>query len=126
MVIVLVPLLPWATVTTFGKAARLKPPNASTVSEIVVVSTRLPEVPVMVTVAVPTFAVLLAVSVRTLLEVAGFGLNDAVTPFGNPEATSVTLPVNPFTGVMVMVLVPLAPFFAMVTALDDGERLKPG
>jgi hypothetical protein len=91
---------------------------------MVVVALRLPDVPVMVTVTVPVFAVALAVRVRTLLEVAGFGLKAAVTPFGSPEAASVTLPENPFTGVMVMVLVPLAPPFAMVTAFGEAERLK--
>src|ERR1700690_959303 len=124
MVIVLVPLLPWATVKVFGAAVRVKLPNPSTVSVMVVVALRLPEVPVMVTVTVPAFAVLLAVRVRVLVEVAGFGLKPAVTPLGNPEAASVTLPENPFCGVMVMVLVPLAPPFAMVTVLGEAERVK--
>ena len=51
-----------------------------------VVCVRLPEVPVTVTVNVPRLALLLAVSVTVLELVAGFGLNDAVTPFGKPEA----------------------------------------
>ena len=42
-----------------------------TVSEMVVVAVRLPEVPVMVTVDVPMVAVLLTVNVSTLVEVAG-------------------------------------------------------
>ena len=89
-----------------------------------VVAFRLPDVPVIVTVTVPAFAVLLAVNVSTLDEVAGLGLNKAVTPFGNPEAASVTLPENPPAGVMEMVLVPLAPPFAMVTVVGDAERVK--
>jgi hypothetical protein len=121
---VLVPLLPWAIVKVVGEAVNLKLPKASTVNVSVVLAFRLPEVPVMVSVAVPSFAVLLAVRVSVLVEVAGFGLNEAVTPFGNPEAASDTLPENPFTGVMVMVLVPLAPPLAMVTAFGEAERLK--
>jgi hypothetical protein len=96
----------------------LNPPNGVTVSETVVVAFRLPEVPVMVIVFVPAAAVVLAVKVRTLVEVAGFGLKEAVTPFGNAEVVRVTLPLNPLTGVMVMVLAPLAPPLAMLT--DDG------
>jgi len=121
---VLVPLLPCATVKLLGKAVRVKLPSASTVSVRVVVSFRLPEVPVMVIVEVPAFAVLAAVRVRMLVEVAGFGLNCAVTPFGSVELDSVTLPENPFTGVMVMVLVPLAPPLAMLTELGEAERVK--
>ena len=72
----------------------------------VVVSVRLPDVPVIVTTALPVVAVALAVKVSVLVEVAGFGLNAAVTPLGRPDAEKVTLPVKPFAGVMVIVLVP--------------------
>jgi len=123
-VIVLVPLLPCATDNFAGEAVIVKVPSAFTVSEIVVVAFRLPEVPVIVTVAVPAAADLLAVSVNTLVEVAGFGLNDAVTPFGRPVAVNDTLPENPFTGLIVMVLVPLAPPLAIVTALGEAESVK--
>ena len=91
---------------------------------MVLVALRLPEVPLIVTVAVPVVAVLLAVRVRTLLLVAGFELKEAVTPFGSPEAARVTLPENLLIGVMVMVLFPLAPPFAIVIAFADAERLK--
>jgi len=37
------------------------------------------------------------------------GANDAVTPAGKPDADRLTLPVNPFSGLTVMVLVPLDP-----------------
>ena len=67
--IVLVPLLPWATAKVFGEAVSVKLPNASTVIVTVVEALRLPAVPVIVTVAVPSFAVLVAVRVRTLVEV---------------------------------------------------------
>ena len=70
---------------------------------------RLPEVPVTVRATVPVAAVLVAVRVSELEVVAGFGLNDAVTPLGRPEADKLTLPVKPFCGVTLIVLVPLAP-----------------
>jgi hypothetical protein len=76
------------------------------VSSSVVVSVKLPDVPVTVTVNVPVVAVPVAVSVNVLVLVAGFGLKAAVTPFGKPEADNVTFPLNPFTGMMVIVLVP--------------------
>jgi hypothetical protein len=63
----------------------------------------------MVTVAVPVVAVPLTVSVSVLVLVAGFGSKAAVTPLGNPEAESDTLPLNPFSGVIVIVLVPWLP-----------------
>jgi len=94
-----------------GEALTLKAGVADelTVRASVVVAVRLPEVPVMVTVAAPVVAVALAVSVRTLVPVVGFVPNVAVTPLGRPDAASVTLPLNPFTSVTVMVLVPLPP-----------------
>ena len=120
----LVPLLPCATVKLFGEAVSVNLPNASTVRVSVVVALRLPETPLMVTVTVPAFAVLAAVRVRVLVGNAGFGLNTAVTPAGSPDALSVTLLLNPFTGVMVMVLWPLAPPFEMVTEFGEAERVK--
>jgi len=50
----------------------------------------------MVTVASPVVAVPLAVSVNVLAPVVLLGLNDAVTPAGNPEADKLTLPLKPF------------------------------
>jgi hypothetical protein len=75
-------------------------------------------VPVMVTVEVPTVAVLLAVSVNTLVEVAGFVPNAAVTPAGSPAAERLKLPVNGLTSVIVMVSVPEPPW---VIARVDAE-----
>ena len=54
--------------------------------------------PVIVTVAGPVVAALLAVSVIKLEPVVGFGAKDAVTPLGRPEAARLTLPVNPYCG----------------------------
>jgi hypothetical protein len=82
-------------------------------------------VPVTVTVTVPVVAVLLAASVNVLVPVVLLGLNDAVTPLGTPDADRLTLPVNPFCGVAVIVLVPLLPR-VMATLLGDAEKLKSG
>jgi len=64
---------------------------------------------VIVAVAVPVAAVLLAVNVRVLVVVVLPGLNAAVTPLGKPEAERLTLLLKPLCGVTVMVLVPFAP-----------------
>ncbi len=73
---------------------------------------------------VPVPAVLVALSVRTLVFVVLAGLNaEAVTPLGRPETDSATLPVKPFCGVTVMVLVPLPP---CVSVYGDADRLKFG
>lgn len=102
------------------------PPAWFTVRLNVVVCVMLPDTPVTVTVDVPSVAVALAVKVSVLLVVAGFGLNAAVTPLGKPEALKVTLPLKPFCGVMVMVLVAVPPcatltVFGLVLRLKLGE-----
>src|SRR5580658_7023189 len=127
MVIVLVPLAPWVTVTEVGDAAIVKfgLAVALTVSARLVVAVRLPEVPVMVTVAAPVVAVALAVSVSTLVPVVGLVPNAAVTPLGRPDAASVTLPLNPSTSVTEMVLVPLLPS-AIDRLLGESESVKLG
>jgi len=88
-----------------------------------VVLVKPPDIPVMVTEAVPVAAVLLAVSVNVLVLVVVLGLNDAVTPLGRPDADKLTLPLKPFCGVTVMVLTPLAPC-VMLRLLGDAERVK--
>jgi hypothetical protein len=100
-------------------------PLANTVRLTAVVCVRLPDVPLIVTLAVPVAAVALAVSVKVLVEVVGFGLNPAVTPLGKPEALKLTLPVNPFVGLTVMVLLPLVPCVT-VTLFGDGASVKFG
>jgi hypothetical protein len=127
MVILLVPLPPCVTVTELGDAAMVKFGVAVefTVNARVVVAVKLPEVPVMVTVADPVVAVLLAVSVSTLVPVVGFVPNAAVTPLGRPDAARVTLPVNPPTSVTVMVLVPLPPC-VIVRLLGESDKVKLG
>src|SRR5216684_644790 len=95
------------------------------VRRTVVVFIKLPEVPVMVTVTVTVDAVLLAVSVNVLALVVLVGLNDAVTPLGRPDADKLTLPLKPFCGVTVMVLVPLAPW-VIVKLVGDVDSTKLG
>jgi hypothetical protein len=126
-VMVLVPLLPWVTVTDVGEALTLKAGVVVelTVSETVVVAVRLPEVPVIVTVADPVVAVLLAVNVTVLVLVVGFVPNVAVTPLGKPDAARVTLPVNPPTSVTVIVLLPVLPWVTL-TLLGEAESVKLG
>jgi hypothetical protein len=96
-----------------------------TVRLSVVLFVKLPDVPVIVTVTVPVAAVALAVKVSVLVEVVGFGLKAAVTPLGVPVADRVTLLLKPFTGVTVMVLVPLPPW-VIVTLLGFAESVKFG
>jgi hypothetical protein len=88
----------------------------------VVVFVKLPEVPVMVTVAEPVLAVALAVNVNVLVVMAGFGLNTALTPLGRSDVDKVTLPLKPFCGLTVIVLVLFAPC-TRVKLLVDAERM---
>ena len=92
---------------------------------MVVLCVSAPDVPVMVTVNVPMFARLPTVSVKVLEELVEFGLNDADTPTGKPEADKLTLPANPFDGAMVMVDLPFVPR-AMLKAAGEADRPKFG
>jgi hypothetical protein len=89
---------------------------------MVVECVKVPDVPVMVVVTVPMVAALLAASVIVLVVVAGLGLNDAVTPLGSPDTDKLTLPLKPFSGVTVIVLVPLVPC-VMLRLVGDAERV---
>lgn len=71
-----------------------------------------------VTLAVPVVAVLLALKVTTLVDVVGLVPKLAVTPAGSPDADKLTLPVNPPEGVTEMVEFPLLPW---VTLRLEGE-----
>lgn len=94
-----------------------------TVREIVVTFDKLPEDPVTVTVTVPVVADPLDVSVNVLALVAMLGLKDGVTPLGRPDADRLTVPLKPFCGMTLIVLVPLAPC-TIVTLLGDAESVK--
>ena len=82
--------------------------RATARSMVAVCGVKSPEVPVMTTVAVPVVAVLLAVRVKTLV-VALVEVKEALTPLGRPEATRLTLLVNPPVGFTVIVLGTLLP-----------------
>jgi hypothetical protein len=84
-----------------------------------------PEVPVTITVDVPVVAAALDVSVSTELPVAGLGLNDAVTPLGNPDAARLTAPLKSPSGVTVTVFVP-GVLGEICIVPDETRRLKPG
>lgn len=81
----------------------------TTVNVSDVALTRVPDVPVMVTVKVPVAAVPVAVSVSALVPAVLAGLKEAVTPIGKPEADRLTPALKPFCGFTAMVSVPLAP-----------------
>jgi hypothetical protein len=94
-----------------------------TVREIAAALVKLPEVPLIVTVTVPVAAVLLAATVNVLVPTVLAGLNDAVTPLGRPDTDKLTLPLNPFCGLTVTVLVPLAPWvIARLLGVADSVK----
>ena len=66
---------------------------------------------------------LLAVSVRVLVPVAGFGLNDAVTPVPRPLADKVTPAAKPLVGWIVIVVVPCDDR-VIVTLVGEADRVK--
>src|SRR5262245_41289411 len=72
----------------------------------------------MVSVTVPVAALLPAVIVKVLEEVALVGLKVAVTPDGSPAMERLTDPLKPFTGFTLMVL---DPAFPCVMARLGGE-----
>ena len=73
----------------------------------------------------PVAAVALAVKVTELVEVAGLVPKLAVTPAGSPDADKVTLPVKPFAGVTVIVVMTLFPRPTAKLA-GEADRLKSG
>lgn len=130
LVIVLLPVLPWTTVSVVGLAESVKPGATPLVMVklINVVSVSPPPVPVTVMVAVPTVAELLAVNVKVeepappeMLD----GLKLAVTPLGSPLAERTTELLNPPTAVLVITEVPELP---SCTLNEEGlaEREKLG
>ena len=84
-------------------------PAGFTVRVTVALLLKVPAAPVMVTGKVPVVAAALADKVSRLVVVAGFVLKTALTPPGRPDAVKLTLPLNPFTGLTVMVVEPDAP-----------------
>ena len=86
---------------------------------------RPPDVPLMVIVNVPVAARRPTFNVSVLDVCAGFGLNEAETRFGKPDAERVTDPVKPFSGAMEMVDVPRLPR-ARFRLVGEAARLKFG
>jgi hypothetical protein len=107
--IVLTPLDPWVRLTLAGAAESAKSGAPFTVRTMVVELVKLPEVPVIVTVAVPVVAVLPAENVSVLVVKVLLGIKEAVTPLGKPVADKLTLPEKPPSGANEIVLVPVVP-----------------
>lgn len=101
------PAAPWVVVRVAGDTVSVK--LGEIVSEIVVLLTKAPEVPVTVIVEVPAEAVVPTFSERLELVVEVFGMNVAVTPAGKPLAAKDTVPAKPFWGTTLMVLFPVPP-----------------
>jgi hypothetical protein len=74
-----------------------------------VVATRDPEMPLIDSVEVPAVTATPVVSVSVLLLIAGFGENEAVTPFGRLDTAKLTLPLNPNWGTTTIVEFSVSP-----------------
>lgn len=128
-VIVLAALPPCTTLGLFGDAEIVKLGLAAAVTVTIsgVVGASVPEVPVTVTVVVPVAAPPVALRVKTLVVAVLAGLNDAVTPEGRLAAGTLkaTLPLKPFWGVTVIVVVALPPCTTL-GLVGDAEIVKLG
>ena len=128
---VLLPEAPLAMERLAGDALKAKSGVAAevTVRLMVAVWVTPPPVAVIVTVALPVVAVLLAERVRVELPLPGaaidVGLKLAVTPDGNPEAVSETAELKPPLTLVVIVLVPELPC-VIERLVGDALRLKSG
>jgi len=108
-----------------GDSVKLPDAPELIVRVIAVVAVAVPDVPVTVTVEVPAGAALLTASVSMLLLVAGLVPSEAVTPLGNPETESVTLPVNDPESVMEIASVALFPSVSDRDVLDAVSEKLP-
>jgi hypothetical protein len=82
---------------------------------------------VTVTEVIPVAEEVLEVSVKTLLVVVLGGLNAAETPVGKPVAVNATLPLNPFCGTTVMVVVTDPPWPTLgLFGVADSVKLGGG
>ena len=91
----------------------------------VAVALELPEMPVTVTLEVPTAAVPVADSVKRLPDVAGFVPKMALTPLGRPDTLKFTLLLNPFRGLIAIVVESDAPC-SRARLVGDAERVNLG
>ena len=124
-VIVAVGFVFGGTESDVGEIEMVKFGSAVTVKVSVAVSVVDPLVPVIVTVAAPTVAVFEAVKVSVLPAepVTDVGLNEAVTPDGNPLMLRATVPEKPLIAVTVTPSVVEVP---CSTEAPLAEMLKPG
>lgn len=128
VVILDVPELPLATLIDVGDALTVKPGVVPvTVSETVVVSTVLPEVPVTLMLYVPATVdeATVSVMVEDPAPVIEVGLKATVTPVGWPLADNEMAELNPPVTVLVIVDVPEWPC-ATETEVGEAESVKPG
>lgn len=96
-----------------------------TVREMLVWLVSVPDEPVTAKVNVPMAAVALEMNVNALVPAVLAGLKEAVTPFGKPDIDKLTVPRKPFSGVTVIVLVPLVPCVS-ITVVGEAEIEKLG
>jgi hypothetical protein len=126
-VTVLVPLAPWIKLKLLGDAESVKFPVGFTFRVIVVWRVKLPEVPTTDRLNVPSAAMELAVSVKTLVLAVLVALKDAVTPLGRPDTDKLTFPVKPFSVVTLIEVFPLAPcMIVRLLGKAEIEKLGPG
>jgi len=92
---------------------------------MLVVSVRLPDLPVTVTVDVPGTAAAVTAKVTATLAGVAPGPNDPTTPAGRPDRLTVTEPAKPLCGVRVSTLFPLAPI-AMLRAAGETDNENAG
>ena len=113
----------WLELITVASVTPPVPPAVVMVRAMLTVWLSVPLVPVTVTLAVPVAAVLEAVKVTVLVPVVEAGLKLAVTPAGKPLAARATVPVKPFSGLTVMVLLPDAPWATeRLVGFADSEK----
>jgi hypothetical protein len=124
-VMVSVTLVPGTTLTVEVERVIEKFAGGITVKAIAAVAIKLPDFPVIVTLAAPTVALALAVNVSVLAAAVLAGLNDAVTPVGRPETVNATIPLNPFAGKMA-ILAAAPPPSNTLTPVGVDRRLKDG
>src|SRR5580700_9837565 len=107
-----------------GRPGPVLPVAALTTKVTVAVCVMLPEVPVIVTEAKPVAAALLAAKVIVLVVAVWGELNVAETPLGKPEAESLTIPLKPFTSLMVIVALSVEPW--LTKTLLGAVMVNPG
>jgi hypothetical protein len=118
-----VALVPGATDSEAADDLSVKLPPAVMTIMMLVVAFKVPEVPVRVTLDVPTVAVVLAANVSTSVVAVGLVTPARVTPLGRPLALIVTVPVNPLRSVTVMVTVQLPPW-GIVHVVGEAAIVK--